>query len=119
MTLTVAYFSPIGLGSNEKQFLVVMDTGSSDLWIPAANCPSQACRIHTRYGSADSSTLQVSQTPWTIQYGSGSASGVLIADSVTIANLTVSRMAFGAATQLSSTFTQFVSDNETSLTVET
>ena len=85
-----------------------MDTGSSDLWVPAVNCQSQACVVHTQFGSNDSSTLQVSQQKWQIQYGSGSAAGLLVADSLNIAGLTVKRMAFGVATQLSNTFAQFV-----------
>jgi len=88
--------------------LVVMDTGSSDLWVPAANCPSVACTVHETLSSADSSTLQVSTTPWQIQYGTGSAAGVLVADTFSIGGLSVQRMPFGVATQLSSNFAQFV-----------
>lgn len=100
----VAYFAEIGLGSNQKQFFVVMDSGSSDLWVPSANCQDRACVVHNRFGSNDSSTLDVSSQTWQITYGSGSAAGVLVADSVTIANLTVNRMPFGVATQLSNFF---------------
>ena len=88
--------------------MVVMDTGSSDLWVPAANCQSEACKVHETFGSADSSTLQATTTPWQIQYGTGSAAGVLVADTFTIGGLSVQRMPFGVATQLSSNFAQFV-----------
>jgi hypothetical protein len=104
----LAYFSPIQIGSEGDTFLVVMDTGSSDLWVPAANCKSSACLVHKTLGSQDSTTLQATQTPWTIQYGSGAASGVLVADSVRIGGLTVSRMPFGVATQLTDNFGEFV-----------
>lgn len=85
-----------------------MDTGSADLWIPAANCKSQACQVHTTLGSNDSTTLQVTNQPWQIQYGTGAAAGVIIADRMSIGGLTVQRMPFGAATQLSNNFAQFV-----------
>jgi cathepsin D len=85
-----------------------MDTGSADLWVPAANCQSQACLDHSSLGSADSKTLQATNQPWQIQYGSGSAAGVIVADSVNVGGLTVERMPFGAATQLSNNFAQFV-----------
>ena len=85
-----------------------MDTGSSDLWVPAANCRSQACQVHTTLGSNDSSTLQATTQLWQIQYGTGGAAGVLIADTVVIGGLTVKRMPFGAATQLSNNFARFV-----------
>jgi len=85
-----------------------MDTGSSDLWVPAANCQSQACIVHTTLGSNDSSTLQATNTPWQIQYGSGAAAGVLVADTFSIGGLTVKRMPFGTATQLTNNFAEFV-----------
>ena len=106
----LAYFSPIQIGAHRKSFLVVMDTGSADLWVPAANCKSLACQVHNTLGSNDSSTLQATKTPWQIQYGSGFASGVLVADSVSIGKLAVRRMPFGAATQLSDNFAQFAPD---------
>lgn len=86
-----------------------MDTGSSDLWVPAANCRSEACRVHKTLGSNDSTSLQASNQPWKIQYGTGSAAGVIIADKVSVGGLSVSRMPFGAATHLSTNFAQFVS----------
>ena len=86
-----------------------MDTGSSDLWVPGANCKSQACQVHTTLGSQDSATLQATTKPWQIQYGSGSAAGVIVADSVSLGSLTVKRMPFGAVTQLSNNFASFVS----------
>jgi len=104
----VAYFSAIEIGSGKKQFLVVMDTGSSDLWVPAANCKSRACNVHKTLGSSDSSTLQVTNQPWQIQYGTGAAAGVVVADSLSIGGLQISRMPFGVATQLSNNFAQFV-----------
>jgi Eukaryotic aspartyl protease len=104
----LAYFAAIGIGSNDKSFFVVMDTGSADLWVPAANCQSQACVVHSTLGSTDSTTLQATNQPWQIQYGTGSAAGVIVADSVNVGGLTVKRMPFGAATQLSNNFAQFV-----------
>jgi len=104
----LAYFSAIEIGSEKKQFLVVMDTGSSDLWVPAANCKSRACKVHKTFGSSDSSTLQATNKPWQIQYGTGAAAGVVVADSLSIGGLNISRMPFGVATQLSNNFAQFV-----------
>jgi len=87
-----------------------MDTGSSDLWVPAADCKSVACQVHKTLGSKDSSTFRETKTPWQIKYGSGSASGVLVADSLSIGGLTVRHMPFGVATVLSDNFAQFAPD---------
>jgi hypothetical protein len=108
MSNFIAYFAAIGIGSKQKQFFVVMDTGSSDLWVPSANCDDEACQDHHTLGSADSSTLQVSNKTWQIQYGSGAAAGVIVTDSVSIANLTVQRMPFGVADDVSDNFAQLV-----------
>lgn len=88
-----------------------MDTGSSDLWVPAQNCKSEACTAHKTLGSNDSTSLQATSQLWQIQYGTGAAAGVLVTDSLGIGELTISRLPFGAATQLSNNFAQFVSLN--------
>ena len=87
---------------------MIMDTGSSDMWVPSANCKSQACKVHETLGANDSHSLKLSTVAWQIQYGSGSASGLLVADSISIGGLNVSQMAFGVATQLTSNFAQIV-----------
>lgn len=85
-----------------------MDTGSCDLWVPAQGCKTLACKVHNTFGSNDSSTLRESEKPWQIQYGTGLASGIMIADSVSIANLTIKYMPFGIATNVSDNFAQLV-----------
>jgi cathepsin D len=102
------YFSAIGIGSENKQFLVVMDTGSSDLWLPSVNCQDESCQNHETLSSKDSKTFQATKKPWVIQYGSGSASGVIVSDSLSIGGLNISRLSFGVATQVSDNFVHFV-----------
>lgn len=101
----MSYFSTIQVGSQKKPFLVVIDSGSSDFWIPAADCTSAPCQNHATFGPSDSTTYKVSSTTWKITYGSGSASGNLVQDTLSFAGMTTPPVSFGTASTLSSSFT--------------
>jgi cathepsin D len=93
------YYGPISLGTPGQTFQVVFDTGSSNLWIPSKKCEALACLRHNRYDSAKSSTYKANGTTFSITYGSGSVSGFLSEDTLTIGDLTVQGQIFGEATK--------------------
>lgn len=94
------YYGEIGLGTPPQSFEVIFDTGSSNVWVPSAQCPwyEVACLVHSKYSSADSSTYQEDGTSFAIQYGSGSLQGFMSIDTMTVAGETIPLQSFAEAT---------------------
>ena len=91
-------FSEIELGSPPQSFKVVMDTGSSNLWVPSQSCSSIACYLHSTYDSSSSSTYKKNGSDFEIRYGSGSLSGFVSNDVLKIGDLKVEDQDFAEAT---------------------
>ncbi|KFP55227.1 Cathepsin E, partial [Cathartes aura] len=92
--LDTEYFGQISIGTPPQNFTVVFDTGSSNLWVPSVYCASKACAQHTKFQPSQSSTYQATGTPFSIQYGTGSLTGVIGSDQLVVEGLTVSNQQF-------------------------
>lgn len=91
-------FSEITLGTPPQSFKVVLDTGSSNLWVPSIECGSIACYLHNKYDSSASSTYKANDSSFDIRYGSGSLSGFVSQDTLRIGDLTIKEQDFAEAT---------------------
>ncbi|KFP62570.1 Pepsin A, partial [Cariama cristata] len=89
------YFGTIYIGTPGQQFTVLFDTGSSNLWVPSVYCSSPACSNHNRFNPSDSSTFVSTNDSVEITYGTGSMTGILGYDTVSVAGLDVTNQIFG------------------------
>jgi len=96
----VGYFATIQLGTPPRNFRVIMDSGSADLWVGAENCQAEnggGCGNHTFLGAQSSSTFQDTKKPFQITYGTGAVEGTQVTDNLVLAGLSLPKHEFGVA----------------------
>ncbi|CAO2636826.1 Cathepsin E [Lemmus lemmus] len=93
--LDMEYFGTISIGSPPQNFTVIFDTGSSNLWVPSVYCTSPACKTHPVFHPSQSSTYEEVGNRFSIHYGTGSLTGIIGADQVSVGGLTVEGQQFG------------------------
>ncbi|KAJ8596008.1 Asp-domain-containing protein [Rhizopogon salebrosus TDB-379] len=97
--MNAQYFTEIQLGTPPQSFKVILDTGSSNLWVPSSKCTSIACFLHAKYESSSSSTYKANGSEFSIQYGSGSMEGFVSSDVLHIGDLSIRNQDFAEATK--------------------
>ncbi|EPQ53925.1 acid protease [Gloeophyllum trabeum ATCC 11539] len=98
------YFGTIAVGTPPIAYNVILDTGSSDLWIASSSC-TIGCTdpeggVIPTFNSHLSSTFKNTGNSFNVHYGSGAASGVTVQDVVQMAGFQVKNQAFGLCDQV-------------------
>ncbi|XP_033061806.1 pepsin F-like [Trachypithecus francoisi] len=105
--LDLAYIGIITIGTPPQEFKVILDTGSTDLWVPSIYCASQACTNHNIFNPLLSSTFRVSGRPISIAYGTGQMLGCLGYDNVKIRDLVDIGQGFDLSVKEPGKFTKY------------
>ncbi|TFY67049.1 hypothetical protein EVG20_g4084 [Dentipellis fragilis] len=99
------YTASIAIGTNPGTFTMLMDTGSSDIWVYASQCPQRG----RHNGVAPETSPQMRVNPaaqWSVPYeGTGQISGVMAQDTVNLGGLPIPGYAFGMAGLVASPIT--------------
>ncbi len=116
------YVGTIGVGTPPQDVTVVFDTGSSDIWVPSVKCSScPTSATHTTPFNPDaSSTYKATmknalwgtsdQKSFYLHYGSGSVSGLVCEESLTLNHIRLEGVSIGEAIDEDSTMASFDMD---------
>ncbi|CAE6478160.1 hypothetical protein ACGC1H_002750 [Rhizoctonia solani] len=97
----IGYLATVQLGTPPRNFRLLMDSGSADMWVGGETCQSQAggaCGNHTFLGAKSSTSFKSAGRTFKVTYGTGQVAGDVITDDVVIAGLKLPAHTFGAAT---------------------
>ncbi|KAG1772615.1 aspartic peptidase domain-containing protein [Suillus placidus] len=92
-----SYSGVVSIGTPSQNFNLILDTGSSDLWVATSSCTScsaiNSCTscAPTEFTTSKSSTFLSSGTSLQINYGSGSVQGATSQDTVTFGGFTITQ----------------------------
>ncbi|KAI9636922.1 aspartic peptidase domain-containing protein [Dioszegia hungarica] len=92
--IDASYAAPVQIGNPAQTFLLILDTGSSDLWVAGSQCTTATCRATTTFTSSSSSSFASTNDPFSITYGSGQAQGVIAQDTVAMGGFSVNQQGF-------------------------
>jgi len=113
------YLGNISLGTPPQPFQIVLDTGSSNLWVVDVNCDGEECDGYPdsefpwnkqKYDRTKSKTFKDDGTYFEIYYGSGSCYGYQVIDTLDFGGLEVKGQTFGAAEGIAPVFGYFPVD---------
>ncbi|KAM3129986.1 hypothetical protein pb186bvf_017882 [Paramecium bursaria] len=82
------YYTRIGFGTPDQEFNIILDTGSSILWVENLTC--SGCYATSRFLPYKSTTYQDLDIYYKQQYGEGECSGIDGNDYVTVVNTNMS-----------------------------
>lgn len=106
------YFGEIQVGTPAQSLLVVFDTGSANLWVPAEeNLKLSGFTDHTGFIAQKSSSWRNNGSEFFVRYGSGPVSGTYCSDHISIGGLQLANYNFAIVDDLSGLGTLYKNSN--------
>jgi len=96
-----SYYGSIAIGTPPISYNVILDTGSSDLWVADSDCITGCGSVPT-FNPTQSSTFKNNSKAFSIQYGTGQAAGTLGEDTIQMAGFSVANQGFAVCDEVSS-----------------
>ncbi|CAO3600501.1 unnamed protein product [Absidia cylindrospora] len=100
-----SYLITVGVGHPKQEFKLILDTGSSVLWVPSSKCSNTTCPGSSSVSlfdtSASSSYHREEGNIFDLSYGSGGCSGESGEDSIFIGDTEIKQQKFGVADKVS------------------
>ena len=94
--MTTQYFAPVSIGNPPQSFSMVIDTGSSNLWVYSKACRDYACAGKAQFNVELSNTAKGVDGPdMTIRYGGGFIKAHLVQDVVRLGGDLEVKQVFG------------------------
>merc|ERR1719222_26438 len=96
--MNAQYYGVISIGQPAKEFKVIFDTGSSNLWVPREGCTHCGIPVigqKSKYDPEKSKSYAEDGADFEITYGSGSVSGSFALETIHFAGLSVNDQRFG------------------------
>ncbi|TMW54967.1 hypothetical protein Poli38472_014738 [Pythium oligandrum] len=104
----VQYIGKVAFGNPPQHFTMVFDTGSSDTWVPSADC--NECGPHNLFEHTASTTFLDSQEKFIDAYGSGSVTGTVAVDTIRLGEYKVDSVKFGVVREETEKLQAFIAD---------
>ncbi|KAF8656807.1 hypothetical protein AX16_002357 [Volvariella volvacea WC 439] len=106
-TNDIGYTMPMHIGTPPQTFYMLMDSGSADTWVGDNNCKTYTgsrCRHKHLYHTNESTTLSKTNRMWSITYGSGSVTGSIVKESLSVGPLHLDQFSMGVVSSETAQF---------------